>query len=562
LRLCLWLMQNACLDRWLLVNYSGYPYALNSLILDNGLANLAGALLRDGRSVEILDYATISVLERFTPPDLTRRLRRAWDRVFPADGEEPSALDKVRALVSLSRGEAYRNRRQRKVLQEIAEEIIARVREKDIQAVGFKLWNGDGLVGAAAIASELRRQCPEVRVFGGGPHVDMFMEDLLDPCDAFDALAYGEGEETIRHFAESGGDPASFEGIPNLLYRDNGAPRTTEARCVEDLESLAPPVYDPEIYPAAAGNEKIRIIVIDESRGCGNKCAFCIHPIKSASTRKLRVKSAASLLDDIETLQQKYGVSTFRFAGSCTPYKLLNDFADEVLRRGTDLMYASFGHLRNWKTARFEAIRKSGCVSLFFGVESGCQRVLDAMQKGTRAEDIEPALQACVDAGIYTVASLIFPAPSADAASEEETLQRMKAARPSALAVQPPVAVPRTDWFLNAERYGIDIPDREAYIRVAMRWKAKNLLPIAFWPPLPVRVNGLRFKKILKRTSAFCKRLEEEAGLPVGLSDDVYLMIRRIGMDPIEFRDVTRAAFFSGDAPRIRELAERINPNC
>jgi len=50
-------MQNACLDRWLLVNYSGYPYALNSLILDNGLANLAGALLCEKRSARVVYQA-------------------------------------------------------------------------------------------------------------------------------------------------------------------------------------------------------------------------------------------------------------------------------------------------------------------------------------------------------------------------------------------------------------------------------------------------------------------------------------------------------------------------
>lgn len=555
-------MNGSHLDRWLLVNYSGYPYALNSLILDNGLANLAGSLLRDGKSVQILDCATVSMLERFTSPGLTRVLGRAWDRVFPADGSSPSALDKVRALGSLSYGESYRGRQQRRALHEITAEIIERVECEEIDAVGFKLWNGDGIMGSAAIASELRKRCPNVRIFGGGPQVDMFMEHLLEPCAAFDALVHGEGEETIRRLAESGRDDAAFDGIPNLLFRRNGKTHTTESQAVENLESLAPPVYDPEIYPAAAGNEKIRIIVIDESRGCGNNCAFCIHPIKSAATRKMRVKDASALLNDVEALQRAYGISTFRFAGSCTPYKLLNEFAAEVIRRGTKLMYGSFGHVRHHETADFPRIRKSGCVTLFFGVESGSQRVLDAMNKKVSVDDIEPALRSAMAADIYTVASLIYPAPFDDDESGEETLRRIKSVRPSALAVQPPLVIPRTDWFLHPDRYGIEIKSREAYIRTGMRWKAKNLLPVAFWSPLPVRINGQSFKQVLKKTSAFCKRLEKEADVPVGLSDDIYLMIRRAGMDPIEFRNITRRAFFTGDVPRIRELAGQINPNC
>jgi radical SAM superfamily enzyme YgiQ (UPF0313 family) len=555
-------MSTRTLDRWLLVNYSGYPFALNSLILDNGLAGLAGSLLRDGKSVQILDYATVSGLGRFASPDLTRVLSRAWERVFPADGSPPSSLDKVRALVSLSYGENYRNRQQRRVLHEITEQIIERVEREKMDAVGFKLWNGDGIMGSAAIARELRKRCPNVRIFGGGPQVDMFMEHLLEPCVAFDALVHGEGEETIRRLAEAGGDSAAFGGIANLLFRQDGTVHTTESQAVEDLESLAPPVYDPEVYPAAAGNEKIRIIVIDESRGCGNNCAFCIHPIKSASTRKMRVKNAPALLNDVEALQEKYGINTFRFAGSCTPYKLLNDFAGEVIRRGTKLMYGSFGHVRNYETADFRKIRESGCVTLFFGVESGSQRVLDAMNKNVKVADIEPALRAAMDADIYTVASLIYPAPFDDEESGQETLQRIKSARPSALAVQPPLVIPRTDWFLHPDRHGIEIKSRDAYIQTGMRWKAKNLLPPAFWSPLPVRIGGRSFKQVLKKTSAFCKRLEKETGVPVGLSDDIYLMIRRIGMDHIEFRNLTRKAFFTGDVSQIRELVGRINPEC
>jgi len=59
-------MRNSKLKKWLLVNYAGYPYAPNSLMPDNGMANLAGALIKSGCEVEILDYGTVTTLARLT----------------------------------------------------------------------------------------------------------------------------------------------------------------------------------------------------------------------------------------------------------------------------------------------------------------------------------------------------------------------------------------------------------------------------------------------------------------------------------------------------------------
>ena len=233
---------NGTLKRWLLVNYSGYPFALNSLILDNGLANLAGVLLEAGCEVSILDYATVSMLERLTPPDLHERLKRAWNGIMPPDGGKPGTLAKLRIVAGLHRAERQRQRYQQEMLGRISEEIIARVRRDGIQAIGFKLWNGDGIQGASFIANAVRKACPDVRLFGGGPQVDIFMEHLLDQCAAFDALSFGEGEVTIRHLAEAGNDPAAYPDLPNLVFRRDGAPQVTEARPVEDMDSLPLPV--------------------------------------------------------------------------------------------------------------------------------------------------------------------------------------------------------------------------------------------------------------------------------------------------------------------------------
>jgi len=551
-------MPRETLDRWLLINYAGYPYAPNALLPDNGLANLAAVLIGAGKSVKILDYATVSTLSRLTSPALLPRLQSAWEKATRPDGSWFSRFRKAGVLLNLHRCEIQRARIQARVLAEIADETVQHIRNNGIQAIGFKLWNGDGLTGSAMIARAIRKSCPSVKIFGGGPHVDFFMEMILDSCESLDAAVYGEGEETILRLAQAGLDSASYEEIPNLLYRRNGKIHKTPPKPVGDLDELPLPAYEKDVYPAMDGDEKIKIMVIDESRGCKNNCAFCIHPIKS--DRQQRRKSLARLMAEIDHLDRQFGVRTFRFAGSCTPYELLNSFASEVLQQKRSVEFSSFAHVRGYEDADYNTMREAGCVSLFFGVESGSQRVLNAMHKGVKVATLTPALEAAEQAGIFTVASLIYPAPFDDEDTLAETLSLMRQVRPGGVTVQPPLVVPRTDWFDNSKRYGIEIADREAYLKAALAWKAKLLLPTAFWQSLPVSVDGRSFRGILRKTNDFVRLLAAE-GLTTAVSDDMYLMSVKADIDVVKFRDQMRQAFFTGDAAAVGRVVRLINGN-
>ena len=79
------------------------------------------------------------------------------------------------------------------------------------------------------------------------------------------------------------------------------------------LDDLPTALYDPEVYPALVGDQKLKFFVIDDSRGCPFGCAFCTHPIESG--RRLRTRSAKRLVDDMEAILGFHGSHTFRFAG-------------------------------------------------------------------------------------------------------------------------------------------------------------------------------------------------------------------------------------------------------
>ncbi len=549
-------MAQGALQRWLLVNYAGYPFAPNSLMPDNGLANLAGALIEAGAHVRVLDYCTVATLRRMSSPELTTRLSRAWRESRTPRRGIMSPFRNLALLGALQRAERERQRLRLQAEAAIGDEIVETIRRDRIEAVGLKLWNGDGIEGSGRIAERIRRECPGVRLFGGGPHVDLFLGRILTAFPAFDALTCGEGEDTIRELAACGADPRAYASVHNLIYKDaNGAIRHTPERMVENLDALPLPCYDPAAYPAMQADEKVKVIVIDESRGCRNNCAFCAHPVKSH--QNVRVKSIPRLLKEVRELGARYGFRAFRFAGSCTPYALLNDFADAVCAERLTLRYASFAHIRDSNEADFPRIRESGCVALFFGIESGSQRILDAMRKGVSPRQILEALRGSHDAGIFTVGSLIYPAPGENEQSEAETLTLLKQAALDCVMLQAPVVIPRTDWFERSSDFGISI-NRERYLDESLTWKVKLQLPPRFWDPLPVRIDGRNYRRVLRATTAFSRKLSA-LGLPTAISDETHLMSVLARMPPVEFRNAAMAAFFAGDGDAVAELVSRIN---
>lgn len=549
-------MSTKALKHWLLVNYAGYPFAPNSLMPDNGLANLAGNIIASGGEVEILDYGTVNTVARMTSPELQARLTLAWNTLRDPSHGPFASIKKLTTLARLPSAERERRRLQDKFVDEIGTDLVNRIQRKGIEAVGFKLWNGDGLDCSAVLAHRIRQHCPNVKIFGGGPHVDLFQERILNRYPYFDALVYGEGEDTLRDLTERGGSRETYNTIPNLIYYDGDTLCMTEEKIIKDLDSLPMPVYDPAVYPSMAGDEKIKLIVIDESRGCQNNCAFCIHPVKSHST--VRIKSIKRLVQEVQRLQQGYGFHAFRFAGSCTPYSLLNDFSREIINQSLNVKYTSFAHIHHSEEADFDLIRKSGCVALFFGIESGSQRILDRLNKRVTTTEITAALQRAHQAGLFTVGSLIFPAPGDNDETLMESLELIRGLHLGSITLQPPIVIPRTRWFETPDTYGFGIADREKYLEAGMTWKVKIQLPPKFWDPLPVSLDGYSYRKTIERTASFSKQLAP-LGIPISISDENYLMSKLAGLDPVSFRDQSLAAFYSGDVAVIRSLTNAIN---
>ncbi len=544
------------MTRSLLINYSGYPAVIRGLALDNGLANLAGSLINKGHKTVILDYATVNTIKKLFPREYSNELSYLTRKIVCSlELGLPPEKNDVREFQDLDR---RINELQKEKVKQIAREISQYAKAYKADFVGLKLWSGDGFAGSIAIAQELKRDNRRLPVFAGGPHVDSFRENIFDVCDVFDALVYGEGEETITMLADYVSGERKLEDIPNLIYKQDGKIVTTPVKRINDLDSLSSPVYDEDVYLAMRGNQKIKMAFIEESRGCPNHCSYCIHPIKSGN--RWRERAAETIVGQMEEMNRKYGFTAFRFAGSNPPPFLKRKIANEILNRGLKFTYSAFGHIRDGLVVDFGLLRKSGCYSVFFGIESGSQRILDKiMNKGVKVAQIAKTIEACNQAGIYVVGSVIIPAPGETEKTKKETFDLLLKMGPDAVVVWFPALMLGTDWGKNSHKYGFDIRNQKSYLKEAMLYKIKSFYPPVLWASSSqYSLNGKSFKEIAKETGSFISLLERNKIL-TQVTSETALIARYARVSPGECRDKTRKYLFSGDYGSIEELVSKIN---
>jgi radical SAM superfamily enzyme YgiQ (UPF0313 family) len=396
-------------------------------------------------------------------------------------------------------------------------------------------------------------------MFAGGPHVDWFMEKMYNVTDVFDVLAYGEGEETITLLADYVEGNKKLEDIPNIIYKKNGEVIKTRLKRVENLNLIPYPVYDNEIYPAMKDNQKLKMITIDESRGCPNSCNFCIHPQKSG--KKWRITDTVRLVDIMERIKTDTGIKIFRFAGSNTPTLLRKSIAQEIITRDLKFKYIALAHLRNVKPDDMKILKQSGCYVLAFGLESGSQKILDEIiNKKITVNQIIAGIQNCKESGIITIVSIIIPAPNETEQTKNETFRLLLQTRPDAISLFPPALVMNTEWDMNRKKFGFEISN-ETFFEKEMFYDENIFLPLALWDTFPeYHVNNKNIVQLLEECNGFSSILEKE-GVNTHLFAEHYLFSNYTKLTPKEFNKITDLYLFTGDHKNLYNLIVETNKN-
>ncbi len=280
--------------------------------------------------------------------------------------------------------------------------------------VGFSAHTEE-ILDAAAVASEVKRLRPAIRLVVGGYHVSALPEDTLTEFPCFDFGVIREGELPMQALVE--GQPPA--GIPGIAWRgpDGRIVVNPPAAGIESLDDLPPPawdLYDLKAYP--------RGLPIELVRSCPFACSFCF----KATGSHVRYKSVERSLDEIERCMREYGAREFFFASSGTfplsrPHGL--ELCRGIIARKLDLRWFSATRLDLLDEELLTAMKQSGCYGLNLGAESGDPGILAACQKGVTVELAEQTIRLIHKVGIPTELNFVLGLPNETPESLKNTLR-------------------------------------------------------------------------------------------------------------------------------------------
>jgi len=299
---------------------------------------------------------------------------------------------------------------------------------------------------AQATMDAIRSANPRVVGLMGGVHPTFMPEQVLERCMGLDVVVRGEGEETLLELARAldgfsweglgGRSPGSgrqrlFSGllakIAGIAYRDpdcSGVRLTPPRPLIKDLDALPFParhLVPFERYIIRGRETSIGSMVT--SRGCPFACAYC------SSSRILgagfRCRSASNVADEVELLHEKYGLPEVELVDDIFTLnrKRARDFAAEMRRRRLDVGWVASSRVDTVDRELLRDMKKGGLSKVYFGAESGSQRVLDLMNKRTTLGKVRDAFRAAKECMVRTIGSFMFGYPGETLAEMGQTLK-------------------------------------------------------------------------------------------------------------------------------------------
>ena len=269
-----------------------------------------------------------------------------------------------------------------------------------------------------------------------------------------DYVLLGEGEETLSELLERvlRGSDTPLESIQGLAFQRDGQvvenPRRPD---IKDLDALPFPAWDlvdiPRYQQVWHERHGLYSMNVATSRGCPYHCNWCAKPIWG---QRYHVRSPENVAAEVAWLKRTYKPDHIWFADDIFGLKpgWVEQFADEVERLDARVPFKSLQRVDLiLKGDTASALARAGAQRVWVGAESGSQKILDAMEKGTQVEHIYEATRRLHSVGIEVGFFLQFGYPGETREDVERTLQMVRDCRPDDIGMSVSYPLPGTRFF-------------------------------------------------------------------------------------------------------------------
>jgi len=298
---------------------------------------------------------------------------------------------------------------------------------------------------------------PDILVVAGGYGPTLEAEKILLENKNIDIIMDGESEATIVDLVKVVANNESLGQVRGIFYQDKGEVKKTEGREeIKDLDSLPMPAYhllEPHYstYTGVHGELlKMPNAVMLASRGCPHRCIFC-----SNKMIKVRFRSPSNVCDELEYLRDKLGFKSAQlydneFVGmTANQNQWVSDLCDEIIKRGLNSMeFLVQGRCNQFIDGEIlKKMRRAGFKWVWWGVESGSQKVLDAIKKDIKVDDIKRTFRLAKEAGLKSMSFIMVGLPKETREDVALTIKLLEEIKPELIRIHITTPLPGSELY-------------------------------------------------------------------------------------------------------------------
>lgn len=295
----------------------------------------------------------------------------------------------------------------------------------------------------------------------GGVHPNFYPEQTVVDFAA-DVVGVGEGEDTFLDLLAVR-DRRRLVDVPGLIVNTkDGLVRTAMRPMIKDIDHLPLPArhlldVDDLVMADRLSNTDLQMAHIMLSRGCPFPCRFC-----AAAQTRMQYRSGASARHELIHLKETYGVEGFAVVDDnfIVNKRKVADVCESI--KDLSLTWSALSRVDTVDEPLLHSMRGSGCIEIKFGMESGSERMLKAMGKRIKQDQIRNAVRTAHEAGINVKLFLIHGYPGENRESTHETMRMLEELAPmvTRVALFRFVPLPGTYVYNNPLEFGLRGTDK------------------------------------------------------------------------------------------------------
>ncbi|MFH1209744.1 MAG: radical SAM protein [archaeon] len=335
------------------------------------------------------------------------------------------------------------------------EKLKAEIIDFKPNIVGVSFFSSN-IVYVRNILDIVKEISPKIVTVVGGPHITAVPNYLINLKSA-DFGVYAEGEFTFLEFVNKLSKQKNITNIKGIIYKKKDKIEFKVRPYITDLDVLPFPARDlvpMDLYqPSTASYRQLPATAIITSRGCPFQCLFCHKPIFG---NKFRPHSAKRVIEEIETLNKKFGIKDFKIYDDTFTLNRVRvvEICNLLIKKNLGITWNCTTRVDTVDYELLKLMKKAGCYNISFGVEAGSERILKLIKKGITKMQVINVFKWVRELGIESVAFFIIGLPTQTKQEIFETIKFAKQINPDYVQFTLVNPHPDTELYELCKKYG------------------------------------------------------------------------------------------------------------